>query len=64
MHYSKEGLKQIFVADQKRMEMLNNQLIDQFQKLTRVYGEDSPNLMQTKKELFFVKTQLQNTFMS
>ena len=27
MHYSKEGLKQIFVADQKRMEMLNNKLI-------------------------------------
>ena len=64
MHYSKEGLKQIFLADQKRMEMLINQLIDEFENLTRVYGEDSPDLMQTKKELFFVKTQLQNTFMS
>ena len=64
MHYSKEGLKQIFVADQKRMEMLINQLIDEFGNLARVYGEDSPDLMQTKKELFFVKTQLQNTFMS
>ena len=45
MHYSKEGLKQIFVADQKRMEMLINQLSHEFENLTRVYGEDSPDLI-------------------
>ena len=45
MHYSKDGLKQIFVADQKSMEMLNNQLIDEFENLARVFGEDSPDLI-------------------
>ena len=33
------------------MKMLNNQLIDEFGNLKRVYGEDSPHLIQTKEEL-------------
>ena len=33
------------------MEMLKNQLIHQFGNLERVYGEDSPHLIQTKEEL-------------
>ena len=54
MHYSKHGLKQIFVADEKKMEMLNNLLIDEFENLKKAYGEDSPDLIQTKKELDFL----------
>ena len=53
-HYSKHGLKQIFVADEKKMEMLNNLLIDEFENLKKAYGEDSPDLIQTKKELDFL----------
>ena len=56
VHYSKHGLKQIFVADEKKMETLNNQLIDQFENLKEVNGEDSPDLIETKNELeFFLK---------
>ena len=33
------------------MEMINNQLIDEFGNLKRVHGEDSPHLIQTKEEL-------------
>ena len=54
VHYSKHGLKQIFVADEKKMETLNNQLIDQFENLKEVNGEDSPDLIETKKELEFL----------
>ena len=54
MHYSKHGLEQIFVADEKKMEMLNNLLIDEFENLKKAYGEDSPDLIQTKKELDFL----------
>ena len=36
------------------MEMLKNQLIDEFGNLKRVYGEDSPHLIQTKEELDFL----------
>ena len=54
MHYSKHGLKQIFVADEKKMEMLNNLLIDEFENLKKAYGEDSPDLIQSKKELDFL----------
>ena len=57
MHYSKHRPKEMFVTDQKRMEMLNDQLIDSFQTIQKIYDEDSPNLIQTIKELyFFVKT--------
>lgn len=31
--------------------MLNNLLIDEFENLEKVYGEDSPDLIQTKKDL-------------
>ena len=34
--------------------MLNNQLIDEFENLKRVYGKDSPDLIQTKKEVEFL----------
>ena len=54
MHYSKHGPKEMFVTDQKRMEMLNEQLIDSFQTLQEIYDEDSPNLIQTIKELDFL----------
>ena len=36
------------------MEMLNNLLIDEFENLKKAYGEDSPDLIQTKKELDFL----------
>ena len=51
MHYSKHGLKEIFVADEENIEMLNNNLIDDFETLKEIYDEDSPNLIQTKKQL-------------
>ena len=51
MHYSKHGLKEIFVADEENIVMLNNKLIDDFETLKEIYGEDSPNLIQTKKQL-------------
>ena len=33
------------------MEMLNNQLIDDFETLNEIYGEDSSDLVQTKKDV-------------
>ena len=51
MRYSKHGLKEIFVADEENIEMLNNKLIDDFETLKEIYDEDSPNLIQTKKQL-------------
>ena len=36
------------------MEMLNNQLIDDFGTLKETYGEDSPDLIQTTKEIDFL----------
>ena len=53
MHYSKQRLKEIFVADERKMEMLKIQLIDDFEILKEIYGEESPDLIQTKKELDF-----------
>ena len=53
MHYNIHGLKEIFVAEETKMEMLNNQLIGEFENLKDVYGEDSPDLIETKKELYF-----------
>ena len=57
MYYSKHGLKQIFVADEKKMEMLNNQFIDDFETLREIYGKDSSDLIQTKKEFEFLLKQ-------
>ena len=37
-HYSKHGLKEIFVADEENMEMLNNKLIDDFETLKEIYS--------------------------
>ena len=31
--------------------MLNNQLIDNFETLKEIYGEDSPDSVQTKKDV-------------
>ena len=53
MHYNIHGLKEIFVAEETKMEMLNNQLIGGFENLKDVYGEDRPDLIETKKELYF-----------
>ena len=53
MHYNIHGLKEIFVAEETKMEMLNNQLIGEFENLKDVYGEDSPDLIETRKELYF-----------
>ena len=53
MHYNIHGLKEIFVAEETKMEMLNNQLIGGFENLKDVYGEDSPDLIETKKGLYF-----------
>ena len=53
MHYNIHGLKEIFVAEETKMEMLNNQLIGGFENLKDVYGEDSPDLIETKNELYF-----------
>ena len=36
MHYSQNKLKEIFVANEKKMEMLNNQLIDDFETLKEI----------------------------
>ena len=35
MHYSEHRLKEIFIADQKMMKMLNNNLIDAFETLKK-----------------------------
>ena len=35
MHYSEHWLKEIFIADQKLMKMLNNNLIDAFETLKK-----------------------------
>ena len=35
MHYSEHRLKEIFIADQKMMKMLNNHLIDAFETLKK-----------------------------
>ena len=43
-----------FYPHQKKMEMLNNLLTDEFESLKRVYDTDSPDLIQTKKELDFL----------
>ena len=53
MHYNIDGIKEIFAAEEIKMEMLNNQLIGEFENLKDVYGEDSPDLIETKKELYF-----------
>ena len=50
MHYSKHRLG----ADEKKMEMLNNQLIDDFENLKEIYGEDIFDLIQTKKDHDFL----------
>ena len=53
MHYNIDGIKEIFAAEEIKMEMLNNQLIGEFENLKDVYGEDSPDLIETKNELYF-----------
>ena len=35
MHYSKHWLKKMFGADEKKMEMINNQLTDEFENLKK-----------------------------
>ena len=35
------------------MEMLNNQLIDAFETLKEIYGENNSDLIETKKSLIF-----------
>ena len=39
MHYNIGGIKEIFAAEEIKMEMLNNQLIGEFENLKDVYGE-------------------------
>ena len=39
MHYNIDGIKEIFAAEEIKMEMLNNQLIGEFENLKDVYGE-------------------------
>ena len=39
------------------MEMLNNQFIDDFETLREIYGKDSSDLIQTKKEFEFLLKQ-------
>ena len=53
MHYNIDGIKEIFAAEEIKMEMLNNQLIGEFENLKDVSGEDSPDLIETKNELYF-----------
>ena len=53
MHYSKHRLKYIFEADERKLEMLNNQLINEFETFKEIYGEGSPDLIQTKKYFHF-----------
>ena len=45
MHYSKHWLKKMFGANEKKMEMINNQLTDEFENLKEIYGEDSLDLI-------------------
>ena len=45
MHYSKHWLKKMFGADEKKMEMINSQLTDEFENLKEIYGEDSLHLI-------------------
>ena len=49
--YSKHGLKEIFKPDQKKTQELNNRIIDQFEDIKEVMGEDDPFTINTKKEL-------------
>ena len=53
-HYSKHGIKEIFEPDEKKMEMLNNHIIDQFEDLKKEFGEDHFITTQAKKDVDFL----------
>ena len=53
-HYSKHGIKEIFKPDEKKMEMLNNHRIDQFEDLKKELGEDHFITTQAKKGVDFL----------
>ena len=53
-HYSKHGIKEIFKSDEKKMEMLNNHRIDQFEDLKKELSEDHFITTQAKKDANFL----------
>ena len=53
-HYSKHGLKEIFEPNKKKMEMLNNHIIDQFEDLKKEFGENHFITAQDKKDVDFL----------
>ena len=54
MHYEKDGLKEIFEPDEKKMKMLNNHIIDQFEDLKKEFAEDHFISTQAKKDVDFL----------
>ena len=55
-HYSKHGLKEIFKQNDKKIQMLNNYIIDQFEDLKKQFGEDHFITTHTKKDVDFLLT--------
>ena len=51
--YSKHGLKEIFEPD-KKMQTLNNPIIDQFEDLKKDFGEDYFIATEAKKDVDFL----------
>ena len=47
-------LKKYFEPDAKKMEMLNNHIIDQFEDLEKEFGEDHFISTQAKKDVVFL----------
>ena len=54
MHYEKDGLKEIFQSDEKKIKMLNNHIIDQFEDLKNEFAEDHFITTQAKKDVDFL----------
>ena len=54
MHYEKDGLREIFEPDEKKMEMLNDHIIDQFEDLKNEFAEDHFITTQAKKDVDFL----------
>ena len=53
-HYSKHGLKEIFEPDEKKRQMLNNHIIDQFEDLKKEFGKDHFITTQAEKDVDFL----------
>ena len=54
MHYEEDGLKEKFEPDEKKINMLNNHIIDQFEDLKNEFAEDHFITIQAKKDVDFL----------